>query len=353
MSWRLGEDCHKMRCSIRLVAGWMDVGNVVRLMLGWTTMSSKLGNCTARNQASSMNNHRDLDQSYIATPYEDTLVSDSDDSDEHVSMTTDQVEDDDHDDDRDGNLSSLKKHMVDASTALKHMNRLLKQSKDVQSDMAGVDDAMMLALCRHMSEFLMLSIGNPNQLQEKITALSVTQTYLGKLHHLTKGSHGADLQSNRGTVEDKTSTSACAGNGYTTNWIFGSLKADSKQQLIDKFMSKMQAGVVLKSVLKNSSIVLNTYVIPGTFMANYLARMTTLGVNKTSKVINLGSARCATCHHYHRILWLIAWSKVKTEWQSDKLGHDPDMHRIKVNIPTQCASLSAQQRQFMGLSDKL
>ena len=330
--------------------GWMDGGNVVRLMLGWTTMSSKLGNCAALNQALSMNDHRDLDQSYIARPYELTLVSDSDDSDEHVSMTTDQVENQDGDHDT---LSSLKKHMVDASVALKHMNRLLKQSKDVQSDMAGVDDAMMLALCRHMSEFLMLSIGNPNQLQEKITSLSVTQTYLGKLHHLNKGSHGADLQSNRGTVEDKTSTSACADNGYTTNWIFGSLKADSKQQLIDKFMSKMQAGVVLKSVLKNSSIVLNTYVIPGNFMANYLARMTTLGVNKTSKVINLGSARCATCHHYHRILWLIAWSKIKTEWHLDKSEHDPDMDRIKIKIPTQCASLTAQQRQFMGLSDKL
>ena len=316
-------------------------------MFVWTTMSSKLGNCAALNQASSINDHRDQDQSYIATPYEDTLVSDSDDSDEHISMANQKVDDDDHDD----NLYHLKQHMVKVSMALKHINAMLKQSKDVQSDMAHVDH-VMLALCRHMSEFLMLSIGNPNQLQEKITALSVTRTHLGKLHHLTKGSHGADLQSDRGTVEDKTSTSACAGNGYTTNWIFGSLKADSKQQLISKFLCKMQAGVVLKSVLKNSSIVLNTYVIPGNFMANYLARMTTLGVNKTSKVINLGSARCATCHHYHRILWLIAWSKIKTEWHPDKLAYDPDMDRIKIKIPTQCASLTAQQRQFMGLSDK-
>lgn len=296
-----------------------------------------------------MDDHHDLNQSYIATPYEDTLASSDDDRDAQDTTTTDPVAEDDIGDD--DTLARLKQHMIKASMALKHINALLKSSKDVQSDMAHVDD-VMLALCRHMSEFMMLSVGNPNQLQEKITSLSITKSGLGKLHHLTKGSRGADLQSSLGTVEDKTSASACAANGYTTNWVFGALKADSKPQLVNKLLSKMQAGVVFKSVMKNSSIVLNTYVIPGVFMANYLARLTTLNGNKTSKVINLGSARCATCHHYHRILWLIAWSKVKTEWQSDKSGHDPDMHRIKVNIPTQCASLTAQQRQFMGIDAK-
>lgn len=337
-----------MRCCTWLVTLWR-----IRRCCAharWTIMSSKPSKCTELNQASSMDDHHDLDQSYIATPYEDTLVSSSDDQDEHDTTTTDQVEENDTGDD--DTSSHLKKHMIKASMALKHINTILKSSKDVQSDMAHVDD-VMLTLCRHMSEFLMLSVGNPNQLQEKITSLSITKSCLGKLHHLTKGSRGADLRSHRGTVEDKTSASACAANGYTTNWIFGSLKADSKQQLVNKLLCKMQAGVVFKSVMKNSSIVLNTYVVPGVFMANYLARMTTLNGNKTSKVINLGSARCATCHHYHRILWLIAWSKVKTEWQSNKSGHDPDMHRIKVNIPTQCASLTAQQRQFMGLDDKL
>lgn len=209
----------------------------------------------------------------------------------------------------------------------------------------------MLKLYNSMAEFLLIAVGGANQLYEKITSLSLTDTHLGRMDHVVKGSRGADMVCANGTVEDKTSTSGCITNGYKTNWIFGVLKAENKSILYKKLLQKMSAAVVFKSVMKHSCIVLNTYVIPGEFMAQYLTRKTTIH-HQSSKTINLGCERCRTCQHYHRILALVAWSKIKTQWVDLMDGIDPDMLHIDAKIPSQCNRLSAHQKQFLGLIKK-
>ena len=281
---------------------------------------------------------------YISTPYEDSIYLD-DDLNEHSKYETPGLI-------SASLLSNKSQHdieswIVTANQVLQKVNTMLKAMSDRQS-INKCETKSMLMLYRYMSEFLMLTVGNPNQLQEKITSLSLTGSSLGMMHHSIKGSKGADLISTSGTVEDKTSASPTVENQYSTNWVFGQLKASTKQDLLQKLSQKMSAAVVFKSVLKNSTTIMNAYVVPGIFMANYLARKAKIDKGK-SNVINLGSLRCKTCHHYHRILYLLAWSKIKFNWCKDLSSMDPDMKTIDALVPTQCEKLTTKQKRFMGI----
>lgn len=223
--------------------------------------------------------------------------------------------------------------------AMNALKEALCAHLDIKADKARYATAL-----QEMATFLHLTLGNANQLQEKITALTVRDSGLGELTHRVKGGRGADLQSTIGSVEDKTSKSPTKYNGYKTNWLFGSLKVQNKADLANKLRAKMSAGVVFKAIDAVSSNVLGTYVIDGAFMVNYLTRKTTIS-NGYTKCVNLGCKRCTTCGHYHRILYLSCWAKRVV----DGVIQENDWKRIDKPIPSQCNSLTVEDGMFMDL----
>lgn len=206
------------------------------------------------------------------------------------------------------------------------------------------DDALYAATLQSVSTFLGLTVGNPNQLWEKITALTYTED---KLEHLKGGSVGADLKCAKGTVEHKKSNKPCDATKMTTSWVFGGLNARTKTELLEKLLKKMTYKVIFTAIHNETGQILSNYSVDGPFMAHYLTRLSKLK-NGKSNGVNLGSAQCKTCHGWHRVLWLKAWSAKKRIWKSLE-EVDPDFAEIDKTIPSQCGDLLAADKAFMGI----
>jgi hypothetical protein len=233
--------------------------------------------------------------------------------------------------------------IINLNKALKYLNA---KGPDLNKSLDNLNETIYAEILQGISTFLGLTVGNPNQLWEKITALTYTEE---KVEHLRGGSKGADLQCQKGTIENKTSCKPKSANKYATSWMFCALKVRTKEELLEKLLKKMSYQVVFTAVHAETGQVLQRYVVDGLFVANYLTRLAKIRHGK-SNAINLGSTQCPKCHHYHRLLWLKTWSEHKTQWTAlDAEKVDPDFEEIDKMIDANCADLSKKDKVFMGL----
>lgn len=225
--------------------------------------------------------------------------------------------------------------MAIITVSLKELNLL--SAEELEQRLGEVPRQYALLL-ETMGEFTVKSCGNLNKLYEATVVPALRDNYEEKDYDIrhVKHSYGTDLVvTHRRTREefgiDVKHSVVCASKKYRSNWCFElSLKAvkacyketdvvkraELVNSLVQSVQRRMPNGFAL-FIARYGDEKLAHYMVSGNFIAYYCV---TKALRANSYNVNLGSARCTTCGHYHRMLHLAKYGVLLAKRVEEQTG---------------------------------